>query len=700
MSPEQADGNNATLTSATDVYGLGAVLYQLLTGHPPFAGGTTYETIKLLLESEPRAPSLWNPKVDRDLSTICQKCLEKDPQRRYSSASALADDLERWLKHEPIQARPTGAIGRGKKWLQRNPTAAMAVALSLALVAAIGVILWKSELFRPAATGIAVLPFENLSNDREDASFADGVQDDVLTKLAKIASLKVISRTSVMDYRGKQNTREIANALGVSHVLEGSVRKTGAWLHINVQLVDAGTDSHVWAEEYDRDVKDMFTVQSEIAQKVATQLHAKISPSERQAIERPPTVDLTAFDLYSRAKNLVVTSSSISTAKAKLLEAADLLNQAVAHDPSFLQAYCQLASTHNQLYFFGDDHTPARLSLAEAAVDAAFRLNPDAAEAHLARAENLYYGYLNHDEALAELDIARHTLANEPRLFELKGYIERRRGRWEECTRNLERAVDLDPRNVDLLQQIALSYGHLRRYSEEKLVFDRVLAIEPNDIETEVESALVELDWKADTRPLHRIINSIRTTNPSVMPSIAVGWLICALSERDGPSIRDALAASSEFPLSSDAVQFSRPFIEGLVAHMANDDAKARSSFTAARAEQEKIIQAQPNYGPPLCVLGLIDAALGRKREALDEGRRAVELLPAEKDAINGPGMIQYLAIIAAWVGDKNLACEQLATAIGRPGAPSYGQLKLIPFWDPLRGDPCFEKAVASLAPK
>jgi len=700
MSPEQAAGDNIKLTRGTDVYGLGAVLYQLLTGHPPFAGGTTYETIKLLLESEPRAPSLWNPKVDRDLSTICQKCLEKDPQRRYSSASALADDLERWLKHEPIQARPTGAIGRGKKWLQRNPTAAMAVALSLALVAAIGVILWKSELFRPAATGIAVLPFENLSNDREDASFADGVQDDVLTKLAKIASLKVISRTSVMDYRGKQNTREIANALGVSHVLEGSVRKTGAWLHINVQLVDAGTDSHVWAEEYDRDVKDMFTVQSEIAQKVATQLHAKISPSERQAIERPPTVDLTAFDLYSRAKNLVVTSSSISTAKAKLLEAADLLNQAVAHDPSFLQAYCQLASTHNQLYFFGDDHTPARLSLAEAAVDAAFRLNPDAAEAHLARAENLYYGYLNHDEALAELDIARHTLANEPRLFELKGYIERRRGRWEECTRNLERAVDLDPRNVDLLQQIALSYGHLRRYSEEKLVFDRVLAIEPNDIETEVESALVELDWKADTRPLHRIINSIRTTNPSVMPSIAVGWLICALSERDGPSIRDALAASSEFPLSSDAVQFSRPFIEGLVAHMANDDAKARSSFTAARAEQEKIIQAQPNYGPPLCVLGLIDAALGRKREALDEGRRAVELLPAEKDAINGPGMIQYLAIIAAWVGDKNLACEQLATAIGRPGAPSYGQLKLIPFWDPLRGDPCFEKAVASLAPK
>jgi TolB-like protein/Flp pilus assembly protein TadD/predicted Ser/Thr protein kinase len=701
MAPEQAAGNNTELTSATDVYGLGAVLYHLLTGHPPFAGGTTYETIKLLLETEPRQPRLWNPKVDRDLSTICQKCLEKNPQRRYSSALALAEDLERWLKHETIQARRIGVVGRAKKWLQRNATAAGMAVLSLALIAAISVIVWKSGLFiRPPAAGIAVLPFENLSNDTEDASFADGIQDDLLTKLAKIADLKVISRTSVMGYRGQHNTRQISNELGVSHVLEGSLRKTGAWLHINVQLIDGRTHSHVWAQEYDRDVTDMFAIQSEIAQKVAAQLHAKISPAEKLAIERPPTVDLTAFDLYSRAKNLVVTSSSSSTAKAKLLEAADLLNQAVAHDSSFFQAYCQLASTHNQLYFFGDDHTPARLRLAEAAVEAAFRLRADAAEAHLARAETLYYGYLDYDGALAELDIARHTLPNEPRFFQLKGYIERRRGHWEECIRNLERAIDLDPRNVDLLQQIALSYGHLGRYSDEKSVFDRVLAIEPNDIETEVESALVELDWKADTQPLHQTIDSIRARNPSAMPDIAVGWLICALSERDDASIKDALAASSEFPLSADVVQFSRPFMEGLIARMAKDDAKARSAFSAARDEQEKIIQAQPEYGPSLCVLGLIDAALGRKEEALDEGRRAVELLPAEKDAVNGPGMVQYFAMIAAWVGDKDLACEQLATAIGRPGAPSYGQLKLIPFWDPLRGDPCFEKIVASLGPK
>src|SRR5262249_9207067 len=316
-----------------------------------------------------------------------------------------------------IKARRTGLIARGKKWLQRNPTAAGIAVLSIALIAAVSVIVWKSELFhRPAAAGIAVLPFENLSNDREDASFADGVHDDILTKLAKIADLKVSSRTSVMQYRGNQNTRRIGNELSVSHVLEGSVRKTGAWLHINAQLIDARTDSQVWAKEYDRDLKDMFAVQSEIAQKVAEQLHAKISPIERQAIERPPTADLTAFDLYSRAKRLLLTLSFDNPEqKTNALTAADLLNQAVAHDPTFFQAYCQLAWIHDHFYYDGFDRTPARLSLAEAAIQAAFRLRPDAGEVHLARAWNLYWGYRDYDGALAELDIAAKTLPNDAR---------------------------------------------------------------------------------------------------------------------------------------------------------------------------------------------------------------------------------------------------------------------------------------------
>jgi TolB-like protein/Flp pilus assembly protein TadD/predicted Ser/Thr protein kinase len=706
MSPEQAAGHNAKLTRATDVYGLGAVFYQLLTGHPPFAGGTTYETIKLLLETEPRHPRLWNPKVDRDLSTICLKCLEKDPQGRYASFLAVAEELERWLKHEPIQARRTGVAARGRKWLRRNPTVAGMVALSLALVAAVGVIVWKSELFyHPSTTGIAVLPFENLSNDREDASFADGVQDDLLTKLAKIASLKVISRTSVMDFRGKHNTREIGNALGISHVLEGSLRKTGAWLHINAQLIDARTDSHIWAEEYDRDLKDMFTVQSEIALKVAERLHAKVSPAEKLAIERPPTADITAFDLYSRAKNLLLVGTSLSATeklKANLLKAADLLNEAVAHDPTFFQAYCQLAWTHDHLYHFRFDHTAKRLALAEAAIGSAFRLRPDAGEAHLARAGHLYRGYLDYDGALAELEIARQTVPNDARLFELKGYIERRRpsGNQDEALRNLERAIDLDPRNLRILQQTAISYDNLRRYRDEAAVLDRALRVEPNDVDTKVSRAALEHDWKADTRPIHQLIDELRAKDPAAFQNLAEDWLVCALSERDAAAATSALAALGENSFGSTDVKYSPRFLEGFIARMTRDDVKARVAFTAARVEQEKLVRARPDDAGALCVLGLIDAALGRKEEALSEGRRAAELLPVEKDAVSGARIIVCLARIAAWAGDSDLACEQLARAIRFWGPVTYGELKLMPWWDPLRGDPCFEKIVASLAPK
>ena len=452
-----------------------------------------------------------------------------------------------------------------------------------------------------------------------------------------------------------------------------------------------------YGDTYDRDLADVFAIQSEIAKTIASHLQAKLSSREESAINRPPTSNITAFELYAQAKNVL----AIRNSRENLLQAANLLNQSVAHDPSFFQAYCQLAHTHDRIYFLGYDHTPARLALAEAAIEAAFRLRPDAGEAHLARAQDLYRGYLEYDAALAELEVAGQTLPNNAGVFELKGYIQRRQGKQEEAVRSLERAIELDPRNIFTLQQIGLSYHHLRRYAEEKSVLDRALAIEPKDVDTKVARAFVEFHWKADTRPLHQMLDSIRATNPAATQSIADGWLICALAERDPVAAKNAaIAAGANPPFTDEAVNFSRPFVEGVIARMTKDEDKARSAFTTARAEQEKIIEAQPNYGPPLCVLGLIDAALGRNEEAMREGRRAVALLPMEKDPINGVAMIKYLAMIAAWVGDNDLACEQLAIAVRPPSRLTYGQLKLLPFWDPLRGDPCFEKIVASLAPK
>ena len=548
---------------------------------------------------------------------------------------------------------------------------------------------------------IAVLPFENLSAEKENAYFADGVQDEILTLLAKLADLKIISRVSVMQYKSgvARNLREVGQQLGVANVVEGSVQRSGNRVRVNAQLVDARTDRQIWGQTYDRDLADVFAIQSEIAKAIAEQLQAKLSPREEKAIERPPTGDIAAFDLYTRAKNLLLIGLS-STMKANLLQAADLLNQAVSRDPSFFRAYCQLAYAHDALYFLGFDHTAARLALAEAAVQAATRLRPDAGETHLARAQNLYWGYLDYNGALAELEVARQTLPNDSRVFELKGLIQRRQGRWEESTQNLERAIDLDPRNFFTLQQIAISYGVLRRYNEETSVLNRALTIQPTDVDSKVALASIAFHSKADSRPLHQTIDSVRAINPAAVPSIADAWLSCALAERDVAAAKNALNAFGEIPLTDYAVHLNRPLMEGVIARMTKDAGKARDAFTAARAEQEKAVQTQPNYGPALCALGLIDAGLGRKEEALREGRRAVELLPVEKDAINGPLMIAYSAMIAAWVGNKDLACEQLAIAIRPPSTVSYGQLKLLPHWDPLRGDPRFEKIVASLAPK
>ena len=613
-------------------------------------------------------------------------------------------DMPERLKSASVAA----AVAAAKRPPSRRKYLFIAGAAILVLIAIAGFLFWqrgKPKTFAITSAipqkSIAVLPFENLSEDKANAFFADGVQDEILTDLAKIADLKVISRTSVIGYRDTagRNLRKIGQELGVAHLLEGSVQRSGNRVRLNAQLIDARNDAHLWAQTYDRDLADIFTIQSEIAKAIADQLQAKLSPSERQAIERAPTSNLAAFDLYARAKDLLRIANP---GKAEVLQAIDLLDQAVARDPSFFDAYCQLATAHGQLYSLDFDRTPARFALAAAAAEAAGHLRPDAGETHLARARNLYYGPRDYQSALAELELAGRTLPNDPQLAELKGYIERRQGRWDESTRDLERAIELDPRNAAILGQVAISYHNLRRYTEQRSAYNRILSFTPNDPFVQAQLGFVDFEEKADSRPYHQVLDSIRHTNPAAIPAISADWLYCALAEHDAADATEALVASGENSVLqgwADNVRFSRPFVQGVIARMSNDPAKAETAFAGARAEQEKIPQAQPDDPGALCVLGLIDAALGRKDDALREGRRAVELLPMEKDAKHGIAMHKYLAMIAAWVGDKELACEQLTIAVSRPNDLGYGQLKLDPFWDPLRGDRCFERIVASLAP-
>jgi TolB-like protein/Tfp pilus assembly protein PilF len=553
-----------------------------------------------------------------------------------------------------------------------------------------------------AAKSIAILPFENLSDEKDAGYFTEGVQDEILTHLSRVADLKVISRTSVMQYKSgvPRNLRVIATELGVAHILEGSVQRSQGRVRITAQLIDARTDAHVWAERYDRELADVFGIQTEVAEKIVSQLQARLSPMEKEAIEERPTNDLTAYDLYLRARGLIDAIAFSSQSKANLFEAARLLQDAVGRDAAFLLAHYQLARAHDQIYFLGVDHTPARLALADAAVQTTLRLRPDSGEAHLALAQHLYWGYRDYDRAREELTLARHALPNEPLVLVLAGYIDRRQGRWEQSIQEMERALELDPRNLFILQQISFNYQSLRRYKDRAATLDRVLTINPKDLNTRVERASVYLDWHADLRPLRRAIREILAEDPEAGRAFTGRWISLALCERDGQAARQVLAAIDSDGLTDLGIMYPKAWYEGIAARMLGQADEARTAFTAARSEVEKTVRQQPDYAQQLSLLAMIDAGLGRKEDAIREGRRAVELLPVSKDAMTGAGLVENLAVIYAWTGEKEQSCNQLAVVTSIPYDLSYGALRLHPFFDPLRGDPCFEKIVASLAPR
>jgi len=432
---------------------------------------------------------------------------------------------------------------------------------------------------------IAVLPLENLSEDKQNAFLADGVQDDIRTALAKVADLKVINRTSVNTYVAgrRRNLPEIAQTLGVAFVLEGSVRQSGQKVSITAQLTDARSGVLAWEESYERNLADIFAIQSNIVQRIISQLQATVSPKEKAAIDERPTKDLIAYGLYVRAKALIATISLNAQISEKLHEAVHLLDQAIERDPDFFLAYCQLAAAHNYLYFFGLDHTPARLALADGALKTVIRLRPDAGETHLARADFLYRCYLDYEKARAELAVAQRALPNNSDIFELTGYIDRRQGLWNESARSLQRALALDPRNFFILQQIALSYQEFRQFRAMAAALDRALVLIPGDLDTRVTRASVDLEWRADPRSLRESVRTILAENPATAPDLAAQWFYLALCERDPAAVTQALAAIPDSGTAVD-LNFPRSWCEGLAARSKGDVATAQAAFLAAHA--------------------------------------------------------------------------------------------------------------------
>ena len=706
-SPEQARGE--TVTPASDVYALGALLYELLTDRPPHRFSTPHpspaEVAQVIGEQEPIRPSLsiYDNQVRRqlrgDLDRIVLMALRKEPARRYSSVAAFAEDIRRHVEGRPVRARPntvayltTRFVGRHKQ-----PIGALVVAAAVALFF---VFFYHPRTpnsqqtaspLAPSDKSIAVLPFENLSDDKANAFFADGMQDEILSDLAKAADLKVVSRTSAMQYRATpRNLKEIGEVLQVAYVLEGAVQKIGSRIHMNAQLIDTRTNARVWAENFDRDVADVFAMQTELAEKIVVQLKVNLSPREKVAIAERTTNNVEAYDWYLRAK---AWANQYRVGKEGELEAEGFLDKAIQRDPNFARAYCLLSSVELTLYRYFD-HSPARQANAENAVQAAVRLRPDLGEVRLAEA-GYYYRIRDFEKARSALAVASRILPNNSDVLVWSASIDKRQGRWKESLTELERALELDPRNPDVLHELINTYRELRRYSDSERLVENGLAAFP-------EEKLGFLDDKfgvayalGDTKTCREIIESLpRGYNPGGHTSLIRFHV--AFLDRDWDEAERVIDAAKK--LAPEGYLVPIPFLYGFMARAQGEPEKARTFFTQARKILEQTLIKRPDDAEPLIWMGLTDAALGRKEEAIREGREAVAKEPISRDASTGVDFETSLAQIYAWAGEKDLAIEQLAAVVKLPNGPTVGSLKLSADWDDVRGDPRFAQILEESA--
>ena len=554
----------------------------------------------------------------------------------------------------------------------------------------------------PKDKSIAVLPFQSLSEDKNDAYFADGVQDQILTNLAKVSDLKVISHTSVRQYEtgAERNLREIGRQLGVAYIVEGSVQRARDRLRINATLIDARTDAHIWAETYDRTAADLFAIQSDLAQSIVTQLKAKLSPKQKAEIEERPTRDLVAFELYLQAKAIIDSYINATDVRAALLQALKSLDEAIQRDPNFVSAYCYAARANDLLYFFDLDPTPDRISLADAAVKAALRLRPDSAEAHFALADYLFRCQRDYDRAQEELAIARPGLPNNTPFLILSGYINRRRNHFPEAERDFSTAFALDPRNPNAYNLLADTYVLQRRFPEAVHVYDNVLAAGEQFPIVRFRRANAIFYGTCNSEPFREILASAPEMDVAGGQTPARAML--AMIDGNYAEAERVLAASplQDFQDIDFSFYYPKTWFEAMIARAKGDAARATAAFRECRAILEQRLIVKPEHARTIAVLAQVDAGLGQKELAIREAQHAIDLMPVSKDIYDGALVLEGLAQVYTWSGERDRAIELVQKLVSMPSYINYGRLKLHPLWSPLRGDPRFEKIVNSLAPK
>jgi non-specific serine/threonine protein kinase len=685
MSPEQTRGEDVDQRS--DIFSFGAVLYETVTGQLPFQGDHLAAVSYAILTDTPPPLRRFNNEVSDDLERIVFKALSKSPDERYQHVSDMLVDLRR-LRNE-LQ---TGQSIQTPAVTPISPKPRRSRAAILGVMAAVVVFGFATVYFLKPTTSpsldrksIAVLPFQNLSENKENEYFSDGITEDIIAQLSKIGDLKVISRTSSMQYRDtNKSLRTIGDELGVATVLEGSVRRYGNQVRIVAQLVDASTDDHLWAETYDKEITELFAIQSDVAQAIASALQARLSPEERDRIEAIPTDNLDAYQAYLRGHSYVEIRTEFLEEDFSL--GIQMFERAIELDPNFALAHAAMSKAHSGIYHFGYDRSDERLASAKAAADRALELQPDLPEAHVALGYYYYWGLRQYGKALDALADARELRPNDTEILEAGAWIKRRRGELESAIEDIERSFDLNPRDATLPQHVGETHMYLREYAKAEHAYDKSIAIAPDQQLTYILKVMNACLWTGDTQKGREILESMPRKRSDVS---TFSWFYQEFCERD---YAEALNRVAELESYEDQWRFSpRAQLEGFIHSLNSEPDLARESFETARLILEAEINKRPDDHRVRSSLGIVYAGLGRTEDAIREAKLAVKLYPVSKDALIGPSRIKDLALVYTMVGDYDAALDQIDYLLSIPAFFSVPMLELDPLWGPLRDHPRFQ---------